>query len=356
MDGEKLNDIKSILKIDKDEMYHELDNLPENFSTNLDITVPPEYGNIKKIMIGGMGGSGICGDIIETLFSDKLKMPIAVVKDYYLPSFVDYTTLSIIISYSGNTEETLALMDQCIKRNSKIIALSNGGEMMMKAEKEGIPFIKVNDSLMPRTALGNLLNPLLHIFKTLFPKTVDESEIKETINQLQIFKSIYTLSSPTQENNAKKFALKIKDSEIFVLGSKKLTSASALRWKTQFNENSKINIYYNTFPELCHNEIIGLVDDPEKKGKNIVIFALRSTEESPLLKRSMDVALDIFREAGHEVINVCGKGESRLSCLITQCYLGDWISYYLAILRGVNPTPVDSIDMYKQKKKELVIQ
>jgi len=356
MDEENLNNIKDILAVDESEMYHELDNLPDNFTLDSDISFPPEYSNVKKIAICGMGGSGICGDVIETLFSDLLKAPITVVKDYYLPSFVDASTLAIIISYSGNTEETLALMDECIRKNAKIIALSNNGEMMMKAEKTDVPFIKVNDSLMPRTALGNLLNPLLHVFKELFPESVKEKEIEETIKQLKIFKDLYSISSPLQENPAKKFALKIKDADIYVLGSKKFTSASALRWKTQFNENSKISVYFNTFPALCHNEIIGLVDDPAKKEGNIVIFALRSSEESPMLKRSIDVALDIFKNCGYEVINVCGNGESRLSCLITQCYLGDWISYYLSILRKVNPTPVASIDQYKQKKKDTPIQ
>ena len=356
MNEENLNNIKDILAVDKSEMYHELDNLPDNFTLDSNISLPSEYANVRKIIIGGMGGSGICGDVIDTLFSDIIKVPIVVVKDYHLPSFVDSSTLAIIISYSGNTEETLSLMEGCAKRKAKIVTLSNGGEMIMKSEQSGIPFIKVNDSLMPRTALGNLLDPLLKIFRHLFPRTIQESQIRETIEQLKIFKNLYTLSSPLQENNAKKFALKIKDADIYVFGSKKFTSASATRWKTQFNENSKINVYFNTFPELCHNEIIGLVDDPAKKGKNIVVFALRSTEESPMLKRSIDVALDIFRSFGHEVINICGKGESRLSCLMTQCYLGDWMSYYLAILRKVNPTPVASIDQYKQKKKDTSIQ
>lgn len=356
MTEETLNIIKNILAVDEKEMYHELDNLPDNFTSDSGISLPSEYGNVKKIVIGGMGGSGISGDVIETLFSDLLKAPLAVVKDYYLPSFVDASTLAIIISYSGNTEETLALLDECIRRNAKIITLSNGGEMMMKAKKNGIPFIKVNDSLMPRTAFGNLLNPLLHLFKNLFPKSVKKKDIEETIEQLKILKNLYSISSPLCENSAKKFALKIKNSGIYVLGSKKFTSASALRWKTQLNENAKISVYFNTFPELCHNEIIGLADDPAKKEKDIVIFALRSTEESPVLKRSINVALGIFKNFGHEVINVCGKGESRLSCLITQCYLGDWISYYLAILRNINPTPVASIDQYKQKKIDTIIQ
>ena len=351
MPDKVLNNLKGIHNIDIDSMYKELDGLPQNFTDELSCPVPAEYGKAKNILIGGMGGSGISGDIIETITANSLNLPLRIVKDFYIPSFVDSSTLAVIISYSGNTEETLALLDECIKRKSKIVALSNGGELKEKASKLSIPYIKINDSLMPRTAIGNLLNPLLHLFASLFPGCINTGDIKATRNALKKLREIYTLSSPCPENRAKTYAVSIKDKRIFVLGSEKHTRAAALRWKTQINENAKLNIFFNTFPELCHNEIIGIADDPEKNRGN-VIFALRSKAESQSLRRSIDVALEIMRNSGSEIFEISNDEESVLSSIMSLCYLGDWISYYLSILRNVNPTPVTCINMYKKLNKE----
>jgi len=340
-----------ISSIDKSSMYRELDNFPKTISEKVTLNLPDNYSRVKNILVGGMGGSGICGDIIQSTLFELIDLPIEVIKDYSLPKHINSESLVIVISYSGNTEETLSLFDEAQKRESKIIAISNGGELQEKAKKFNSPYIRVKESLMPRTALGHLLNPLLNIVLKLFPNTLAYQDILEAEKILSNLQIIYALGSPLSENRAKEIAEKIKNKSIMIFGSESITRPAALRLKTQFNENSKLSVYFNCFPELGHNEIIGITDDPLSK-KDTVIITLRSPLENPQLKKCIDVALEIMKPRVNEVIELWGQGKSKLSQLLSMIFLGDWISYYLALLREVDPTPVPSINQFKKMKKE----
>ena len=349
--SEVLNNNSFISSIDKSNMYRELDNFPTTLSEKVALSLPKGYSSVKNIMIGGMGGSGICGDVVQSLFLEKADVPVEVVKDYTLPKHIGTDSLVIAISYSGNTEETLSLYDEARRRKSKIIAISNGGELEEKARKNKCPFMKVKDSLMPRTALGHLLNPLLNIILKLFPKTLSYKDILEAEKILIKHQKKYSLASSVSENRAKKIAKRIEGKNIMIFGSEPITKPAAFRFKTQFNENSKLSVFYNCFPELGHNEIIGLAEDPGSK-KNTVVLCLRSSMENPELKKCIDVALKIIKPRVGEIIELYGEGKSKLAQILSLAFLGDWISYYLAILRKVDPTPVPSIARFKKMKKE----
>ena len=337
--------------IDKSSMYRELDNFPKTISEKIPLNLPDNYSGVKNILIGGMGGSGICGDIIQSVLFELIDLPIEVIKDYSMPKYINSDSLVIAISYSGNTEETLSLFDEAQKRKSKIIAISNSGELQEKAKISNSPYLRVKDSLMPRTALGHILNPPLNIVLKLFPNTLAYQDILETEKILSNLQIIYALASPVSENRAKEIAEKIKNKYIMIFGSESITRPAALRLKTQFNENAKLPVYFNCFPELGHNEIIGVADDPLSK-KDTAIIALRSSLENPQLKKCIDVALEIMKPKVNEVTELSGQGKSKLSQLLSLIFLGDWISYYLALLREVDPTPVPSINQFKKMKKQ----
>lgn len=348
---EFLDNNSFISSIDKSNMFRELDNFPTTFSERVSLSLPKGYSSVKNIMIGGMGGSGICGDIIQSLFLERADVPVEVVKDYTLPKHIGADSLVIAISYSGNTEETLSLYDEARRRKSKIIAISNGGELEEKARKNKCPFMKVKDSLMPRTALGHLLNPVLNIILKLFPKALSYKDILEAEKILIKLHKKYTLASLVSENRAKEIAKRVEGKNIMIFGSDPITKPAAVRLKTQFNENSKLSVFYNCFPELGHNEIIGLADDPESK-RNTIVICLRSSLENPELRKCIDVALEIIKPRVGEIIELCGEGKSKLAQILSLACLGDWISYYLAILRKVDPTPVPSIARFKKMKKD----
>jgi len=353
MKSELLENKDFISSIDKSNMYRELDNFPKTISEKADYTLPENYKSFKNILIGGLGGSGICGDIIQSLLLELIDIPVEVVKDYTLPQHINSDSLVIAISYSGNTEETLSLFNEACLRKAKVIAISHSGDLEQKAKKLNCPYIKVKESLMPRTALGHLLNPLLNLFLKLFPKALIYQDILEAEKILTNLQKSYTLSSSLPENQAKEIAGKVKDTKIMIFGSESITRPAALRLKTQFNENSKLSVFYNCFPELGHNEIIGIADDPESK-KDTTLICLRSFLENPELKKCIDVTLEIVEPRVKDIIELHGQGQSKLSQILSLIYLGDWISYYLAILRKVDPTPVPSINQFKKMKKEVI--
>ena len=194
-------------------------------------------------------------------------------------------------------------------------------------------------------------NPLFNIILKLFPKALPYKDILEAEKILKKLQEKYTLSSLVSGNRAKEIAKRVEGKNIMIFGSEQITKPAVFRLKTQFNENSKLSVYYNFFPELGHNEIIGLADDPESK-KSTIVVCLRSSMENPELKKCIDVALEIIKPKVGSIIELCGEGKSKLAQMLSLICLGDWTSYYFAILRKVDPTPVPSINQFKRMKKE----
>jgi glucose/mannose-6-phosphate isomerase len=294
----------------------------------------PNY-EFEKIIICGIGGSAICGDLIKDFLKNRISLPIDVCRDYHLPSYVDENTLTFCVSYSGNTEETLSQFVDCIKIKSKIIAITSGGKLKEWCKKFNLPCVLIPSSYQPRTALPYLFFSIIACLQK-FGVVNSEKETNETIELLKRIKT----------DSVKKLANSMKDSIIAVYSSDEF-SGVARRLKTQLNENSKIPAKYDAFPELDHNEIVGYQN--EKLNKNTFVLILRNKDEPEEIKARIDITKDLIKNKVKKIEEIWAEGKSKLAKIMSLVYLGDVISYELAILNNVDPIKVKNIVILKKK-------
>jgi glucose/mannose-6-phosphate isomerase len=306
-----------------------IERLPEQFVV-YEIT-PISPNDYKGLVFTGMGGSGIVGDVLKLFLErDGLTVPVLSLRGYELPPYVREGWLLVAISYSGNTEETLSVADEGIKRGLKVVCVSSGGKLKEVAQREGLDFVEVPSNYAPRYAFGFMLSAVMGLFGKKDPierirKHLEESkgEIKET---------------------AYRIAQVIQNYIPIVYGTP-LTEPIAFRWKTQVNENSKTLCYTATLPELHHNEVVGL-DNPITR--NLCHFIiLWDPEDHPRVQKRVRITEELFKELGLAPIVLQGKGDTLEERLLYLAYIEDWVSFYLAEFYGYDPLPVKVIDRIK---------
>lgn len=298
------------------------------------------YKDIQNVVISGMGGSGFSGDFILYLFKDYLKFPIVINKNYKLPEFVSDKTLLFLISYSGNTEETLSNLEIGEKKKAKIISISSNGELLEKTKEKYLNF-EIPKGLPPRMAFPYLLYPIYFILKNFVSEDLGEEEFFEKID------SIY--SEFKKENNlGDEISEKIKNKIPIIYSSDSLTPVG-LRWKQEINENSKYIAYNLSFPELNHNESVFWESKELKDKVNFII--LRDKYDSPQMKKRIDISIELLKERGWSTLEFYSFGDKPLLNLYSFIPLGDYISIKLAHLKKVEPLPVKIIDELKLKLK-----
>ena len=343
-----LDNLNFINELDKEDMYHKIINLPEQILQAYEnakmhnVKLISNTTKINRIIICGMGGSAISGDIAKAAFENLI--PIEVVKYYDLP-YVDENTLVITISYSGNTEETLSCLRQAMERTILIGAITSGGKMLELVEKK-FPWVEVQSGFPPRAAIARLFFSLLRLLEE-FQIIPSQAEIeKKTVAQLIKKAGSICLETLSDENLAKSSAMQIKDRIPIIYSSDPKIFPLAYRWKCQLNENAKYPAFSNTLPEMNHNEIEGW----EVKGfseKMLPIF-LGFMHEKPQIQKRKDVLKKLFTEYNIDYLEFFVEGNSLIEQIFSLIYLGDMISYYLAILQNVNPTSIDFIDHLKR--------
>lgn len=290
-------------------------------------------GQFNKLVVAGMGGSGIAGDILK-MYLNELNLPVFVIKDYNLPKFVDKNTLVFAVSYSGNTEESLSAANDAKQKGAKVIAITSNGLLTDKCEK----VIRIPPGMQPRLALGYLFFPILGVLHNSNIVNVKNSELNEFINVIK--------NSDKFDANAQELSKKIKGRIPIIYSSQKM-QAVALRWKTQINENAKQPCFYNVFSEVTHNEIAGY----KGMDRKFSVIMIRDKYDNPRIRKMMDVCKEIIQERV-DVEEVYSVGDSLLSRIFSTIYLGDFVSYHLAIWNRVDPTPVEIIEFLKMKIRE----
>jgi len=347
-----LDDLKLISKIDKSNILDIVEKFPEQIKTSFAVeksSILGSYLKIDNIIISGMGASSISGDIVQSLFLDRVDIPIFVNRQYYLPKWANKNTLLISQSYSGNTEETLNTFKNGYQKRCKIIGISSGGKLKELCEKSGIPFIKIPSGIPPRTATGYMLFSAIFAIKKIGVLKNDmESEIEETVSIINDLKNHIKKVIPEKENISKQLAQKILNTIPQIYGFE-FYIPIAKRWCTQFNENSKIICRYDEIPECNHNDIVGWSLNPEVSKKFTCILFRDSDNESVYISKRLNFMKKLFEEVSGNVIEIQVKGKKRLAKMLYAMYLGDFTSCYLGILRGIDPTPVDAITELKNE-------
>ena len=325
--------------------------VPANFlpaSTSNSVSTSAFTGNFKNIVILGMGGSAIGGDLLSDYLADEFAIPIVVIRGYDIPKFVDEDSLVFAVSYSGNTEETISALKKCLDAKARVIALTSGGKFAALVRENNFPVIKVPARIQPRAAISYLFFPILKALERLGLIKERGGEIEETYNILQELSREYGAKSPSENNLAKKVASRLYQHLPLVYGSKGLLEAVAMRWKTQINENSKWPCFWNVFPELDHNEIVGY-EIENNINQQVKIIYLQDKEGLLRVEQRRKITRKIIEDKVAEFIVCPTKGKGKMARMFSLIYLGDLVSYYLAILNQVDPSPVACIEDLKKE-------
>lgn len=346
---EILDNPSEIRRIDKSDMLSfcvEASKLCRE-ATRLAETVPIDYSKPKTIIVAGMGGSAIGGELLKDWARDEIDVPIEVCREYSLPAYVNEKTLAFVISYSGETEEALGMFLDAIKRNCMTFCISSGGKLLEFARKLELPHLRVPSGMPPRAALPYLFLPMLIISEKLDLISGVSSEISEAIKILGKVMDENSPETPLKENLSKTLASKINGTVPITYGFG-IYRAVAQRYKQQFNENSKVPAKWGFFSELNHNEIMGW-EAPKKLASCFSTIFIREKGEPEEIRQRIEVTKELMFAETEKIFEVRSVGASRLAKMLYAIYIGDFASVYLAILRGVDPTPVKTITLLKDR-------
>lgn len=347
-----LDNIEQIRGNDPENMYNRIFDLPEQMQDALRIArawkIDPSYfSDIENIVVVGMGGSAIGGDLARSYLAGKLMIPFHVCRNYELPEYVDDASLVIASSYSGNTEETLAAVDDALNRKAMIAAISTGGMLKDIARLNDIPMVIVPSGIQPRAALGYSFVPLMQFLEHVKVVTNVSKDIEQVIEALKSYRNEYIEDQATDINPAKKLASKLHGRIPIIYTGPSLTEAVGLRFKGQICENAKILAFANQFPEFNHNELVGWSTQIEPIKDQLIVVMLRDSGDHPQVVKRMDIVRQIIEETGVEVIDISSRGGTPLVRMFSLIQMGDFASYYLAALNKVDPTPVEAISKLK---------
>jgi glucose/mannose-6-phosphate isomerase len=292
-----------------------------------------------------MGGSAIGGEILQNWLRDELPIPIQVCNDYTLPAYAKRDTLFFANSYSGNTEETLSAFVGAIRRKCVAITITSGGHLLSLSKELQVPYVSIPRQLPPRAALPYLFFPLPVLMERMKVLPSVEKNLQEAIQVLGKVSEENAPEIPTEDNPAKQLALELMETIPLIYGFKQYRSV-AHRLKTQFNENSKVPSKYDIFPELNHNETVGW-EAPELLTKNHSIILIRDPDEPPEIRQRIEITKSLVLHKAKKVLKIYARGEGKLAKMFSVLCVGDFTSVYLAILQGVDPTPVKIIDEVK---------
>jgi glucose/mannose-6-phosphate isomerase len=308
--------------------------------------------DVDNIVVLGMGGSGISGDVLATVLNDEIPVPVVVLKQYRVPAFVGPRTLAFAVSYSGDTEETVSMARAASDAGARLVTISVGGDLQRLAEERGGLHVPCPPGYLPRAALGALIAPLfVAVFRAgLAPGAHAHLEMAQRQLARRREKCRPDVEGPA--NPARELARRIGRTVPLVYGGGALGAVAAYRWKCDINENAKAPAFSHFQPELGHNEICAWGQHGDVTRQLITLIELRHGFEHERLAPRFAATRDVVEEAVHQVLTVDAEGEGRLAQLLDLMYVGDFVSCYLALDNDVDPGPIDAIFALKRRLAE----
>jgi glucose/mannose-6-phosphate isomerase len=341
--------VERIRKADPEAMLDRIKELPQQVRDAWAIaqraSIPPAYGDVRSIVVAGMGGSAIGGDLAAALVAGELKVPMSVHRDYGLPAYVGRDSLVIASSYSGNTEETLSSFEEARKRGAKVIAITTGGRLAELATAAGFPLVTFSYAARPRATLGYSLTLVLGVLSRIglvrdLARDIDGALADVAKLQERVHEGART-------NEAKKLAAALAGKIVFVYGAGAM-GVMARRVKGQWNENAKNWAAYDVLPELNHNGVVGF-PLPAIAKQALAVLILRSSQDLGRHRVRWEVTKELLDQAGIEHHSLELPGATALSEVLQMTYVTDHVSFYVALLNGADPSPNKSIDFLKDR-------
>lgn len=360
-----LDELDCYKRLDPSGMLSLLRNFPSQcraaWQQAQEFNLPSDYRGINKVIVAGVGGSAIAGDLVQSIVEPE-GIPVHVYREYIIPPVLDSVSLFIASSHSGNTEETLSAFSSALETLARKIAITTGGRLAHEAKKHGVPTYLISaGDYPPRYALGYSFMGMLGLVSRVCALNIRRVDMEVIFKSLESFNLQLAEDIPTSRNPAKALALKAKGKAIIIYGAG-ITTAIARRWKSQFNENSKVWAFYESFPELNHNSIEGY-ELPLQAKKDFLVLMLKSSLLHPRIQLRYEVTAEVLAKAGipFELVEVEDspwrveassrgeEGNTALSQILKLICLGDYASYYLAILNDRDPAPVNNINFLKSR-------
>lgn len=295
-----------------------------------------ERKNFSNVILTGLGGSGIGGSIVQNFVFDKLKIPFIVNKDYFLPAFVGKDSLVIVSSYSGNTEETIAAMQQALKAKATVVCITSGGKVAEIAKKKNLDCLLLPAGMPPRSCIGYSMTQVLYILQYFGLINYNfEKDYKAAIKKMKD-------DSKEFHKKAKALAKKL-NGKLPVIYSGPEFEGVAVRFRQQINENSKMLCWHHVIPEMNHNELVGWKD----KDPNKVVVILRNEDDYERVQMRMDINKQVIKKYTPNIIEIYSEGKGYFEKVFYFIHLTDWVSVYLADMHGQDATEVKVIDFLK---------
>jgi len=314
-----------------------MDQLEQAVEIGRKATIQPVSKDITHVYVAGLGGSGIGADFVNAFIGDECRIPFIVKKGYHVPAFVGKNTLAIASSYSGNTEETLISYDQLKASGARIISVASGGKLIDKTKADGFEYVKVpSDWPSPRACLGYSLTVQLWVLQK--AGLISDRCIIEIQSAVQLLRKEEADIKSIAEKTAKEL-----HHHLPIIYAEDRMEPVAVRFRQQINENSKALCWHHVIPEMNHNELVGW----REKNPNLAVVYFRNEDDYSRNALRMDINQTIIKEYAGKIIEIHSKGNTMIERALYLVHLGDWVSWYLAQLRGMDALEVKVIDFLK---------
>jgi glucose/mannose-6-phosphate isomerase len=340
--------------VDRGAMTARIDGIPAQIAEQLARLERFDWrlaGEPDLLAIGGLGGSAIAGELTAALLADRAPRPMLVCRDYGWPAAVRRGALALLSSYSGGTEETLALYREASARGVDRVALTTGGTLGAWCEKDGVAAAPLPPGSPPRAALYAAWVSVTHLTGALGWMDDPAAEWQHAVTLLEERRRTIGSASPERDNPAKTLARRLAGRRVIVYSGAERMGAVATRLRQQINENAKMLGHSATAPELNHNEIVGW-EAPGDAWRDTAVLVLRDREDRPEVARRLALTGEYAARQGAEVETIETPDGPRLARMAAQTQFADYLSLYLAVTRGVDPTPIASIDEFKRRLAE----
>lgn len=354
----RLDDKAKIVDFDKRNFLGSITLFPKQCSQAWEeaktLVLPEDYKNVEKVVLNGMGGSGLGLHIVDSVFFDKLEVPVEVFNSYSVPNYVDEKTLFLASSYSGTTEEIIYSLDEALKRKAKIMGITAGGKLEELFKENNIPYFKINPINnpcdQPRMGLGYSITGIMGLLSKAGVIKVQDEDFLEVQAVLEKNNQLYRLDVPEEQNLAKMIAQKLLGKIIILIGGEFL-AGSLHAFRNQFHENAKNYSEYHVLPELNHH-LMESLSLPKTNPDVLSVLAINSNLYPPLIQKRFSITNEVIQKNNLPVMEYHLFGKTKLAQAYELIHFGEYVNFYLSFLNNVDPASIPCVDFFKKRLTE----
>jgi len=353
-----LDDLGAIARLDSEDVLGATERFAEQcreaWAIGRTVRGLPDAAGVENVVVIGMGGSGISGEVVQALVEPRLGVPWRTIKGYGpLPEWIGRNTLTFVVSYSGDTEETLAAFEETHNRGARAVAVSSGGRLADLASSYGVAHVKIPGGMQPRASLGFLTMPVLAVLVEIGMVPDCSNDVDEAVEMLGGLSKSCARDVPVERNTVKQLAISLAGRVPLIYGGSGLAEVAAYRFKCDLNEYAKMPAFSHFFPEMNHNELEAYGAQNSPAGEQFVVVLLRDSGDHERVALRLDITKKLIEKSMTEVIELHSQGAHALSRLLSLVLVNQLAAIYAGLSNGIDPGPVPFI---AKLKKELASQ